>query len=100
MNLEKKFEEVKSYIGEMENLNHAITLVDWDMRTNMPVKAGESRSRVIEYLSGESFKMATSPRIKEFILYICVPADICKYVLLSMVGIKISAYIVVLRKHF
>ena len=67
MNLEKKFEEVKSYIGEMENLNHAITLVDWDMRTNMPVKAGESRSRVIEYLSGESFKMATSPRIKEFI---------------------------------
>lgn len=67
MELEKRFEELKAYIGDIKNLDHAITLIDWDMRTNIPVKAGESRSKVLEYLCGESFKMATSPKVKEFI---------------------------------
>ena len=67
MNIENKFNEFKEFIGEINNLNNAITLVDWDMRTNMPAKAGESKSRVIEYLSGEAFKMATSTKFKEFI---------------------------------
>lgn len=67
MNLEKKFEEVKTYISQIEYLNHALVLVDWDMRTNMPVKAGESRSKVLEYLSSELFNMTTSSKVKSFI---------------------------------
>ena len=67
MNLEKKFEEVKEYIGEVEYLTHAMVLVDWDTRTNMPIKAGESRSKVLEYLSGQLFNMTTSPKVKTFI---------------------------------
>lgn len=67
MDLIKKFEEVKEYIGKIEYLNNAIVLVDWDMRTNMPPKAGESKSKVLEYLSGELFNMTTSEKIKSFI---------------------------------
>ncbi|MBM6839211.1 carboxypeptidase M32, partial [Clostridium saudiense] len=67
MNLEKKFNEVKEYISQLEYLNHAIVLVDWDMRTNMPVKAGESRSKVLEYLSSQLFDMTTSTKVKSFI---------------------------------
>lgn len=67
MDLEKKFEEVKGYIGQIEYLTHAIVLVDWDMRTNMPVKAGESRSKVLEYLSSQLFDMTTSTKVKTFI---------------------------------
>ena len=67
MNLEKKFDEVKEYISQLEYLNHAIVLVDWDMRTNMPVKAGESRSKVLEYLSSQLFDMTTSTKVKSFI---------------------------------
>ncbi|SCK04450.1 Putative metalloprotease ypwA [uncultured Clostridium sp.] len=67
MDLEKKFEEVKGYIGQIEYLTHSIVLVDWDMRTNMPVKAGESRSKVLEYLSSQLFDMTTSTKVKTFI---------------------------------
>lgn len=67
MDLEKKFEEVKGYIGQIEYLTHAIVLVDWDMRTNMPLKAGESRSNVLEYLSSQLFDMTTSTKVKTFI---------------------------------
>ena len=67
MDLEKKFEEVKGYIGQIEYLTHAIVLVDWDMRTNMPLKAGESRSKVLEYLSSQLFDMTTSTKVKTFI---------------------------------
>ena len=67
MDLEKKFKEVNAYIGQVEHLTQAIVLVDWDMRTNMPIKAGESRSKVLEYLSSQLFEMSTSKKVKAFI---------------------------------
>jgi carboxypeptidase Taq len=67
MELKEKIQELKSYLKQYEKLTQAISLIYWDMRTNMPSKAGESRSEVIEYLSGESFKMITSPKVYEFI---------------------------------
>jgi len=60
--------EVKEYIGKYEKLEQAIALIYWDMRTNMPKKAAESRGKVLEYLSEESFKMITSDQVNEFIL--------------------------------
>lgn len=67
MELRDKINELKDYLGQYERLEQAIGLIYWDMRTNIPNKAGESRSKVLEYLSGESFKMITSPKIEEFI---------------------------------
>ncbi|WP_291652339.1 carboxypeptidase M32 [Clostridium sp.] len=67
MQLKEKIEELKNYLSEYEKLVQAMSLVYWDMRTNMPTKAGESRSKVLEYLSGESFKMVTSSKVEDFI---------------------------------
>lgn len=67
MQLKEKIEELKNYLSEYEKLVQAMGLVYWDMRTNMPTKAGESRSKVLEYLSGESFKMVTSSKVEDFI---------------------------------
>ncbi|MDU5110812.1 MAG: carboxypeptidase M32 [Clostridium sp.] len=67
MELNKKLKELKDYLNDYEKLIQALSLVYWDMRTNMPSKAGESRSKVVEYLSGESFKMITSDKVGEFI---------------------------------
>lgn len=67
MSFKEKIEELKNYLNQYEKLVQALNLVYWDMRTNMPSKAGESRSKVLEYLSGESFKMITSPKVEDFI---------------------------------
>lgn len=67
MNLDEKFKELKKYISMIEKLSQTISLIHWDMRTEMPVKAGNSRSAVLEYLSGEKFKLITSDKVKEFI---------------------------------
>ena len=73
MELKAKIDELKEYLSQYEKLQQAIALTYWDMRTNMPSKAGESRGKVLEYLSGESFKLITSPKVGEFI------EDLSKY---------------------
>ena len=67
MNINEKIKEVKEYLNKYDKLNQTISLVYWDMRTNMPNKAGESRGKVLEYLSSESFKMLTSDKVLGFI---------------------------------
>ena len=73
MDLNKKIKELKNYLKQYESLQQAINLIYWDMRTNMPPKAGNSRGEVLKYLSEESFKMITSTKINEFI------KDLSKY---------------------
>ena len=67
MELKNKIDELKTYLGQYEKLEQALGLVYWDMRTNMPSKAGELRSKVVEYLSGECFRLITSDKVGEFI---------------------------------
>ncbi|MCF0148616.1 MAG: carboxypeptidase M32 [Clostridium sp.] len=67
MELKEKIAELKDYLSQYERLEHAIGIIYWDMRTNIPSKAGESRGKVLEYLSSEAFKMITSPKVGEFI---------------------------------
>ncbi len=67
MKLKEKIDELKDYLGQYERLQQAIGIIYWDMRTNIPSKAGESRGKVLEYLSSEAFKMITSPKVGEFI---------------------------------
>ena len=55
MELKKKIDELKDYLSQYERLEQAIGIIYWDMRTNIPSKAGESRGKFLEYLSGEAF---------------------------------------------
>ena len=67
--MENKLIEVKEYLGKIEKINEAINVLYWDMRTYMPKEGLESRSDVIEYLSGEVFSLTTSDQVKEYIDY-------------------------------
>lgn len=67
MNLNEEFEKLKEYISKVDKLSQSISLIHWDMRTEMPVKAGNSRTEVLEFLSAEQFKLLTSDRVKDFI---------------------------------
>lgn len=82
--LDEKISEVKSYISEISKLNEAISLIYWDIRTSMPPKAGETRSSVISYLSGEVFKKSTSTKVGEFIKELKVYKDQMNKVQLRM----------------
>ncbi|MGL5087454.1 MAG: carboxypeptidase M32 [Clostridium sp.] len=67
LEIESKIEEVKSHIGEIENINKAIGLLYWDMKTYMPKKSLDSKSGVLEYLSELEFKLTTGDKVGEFI---------------------------------
>lgn len=66
---ESKMKEFKDYLTQMEYVNGAIALTAWDTSVNMPKKGVEFRSNMMGYMSGESYKLQTSDKIKEFIDY-------------------------------
>ncbi len=67
MNLKEKVAEIKEYIKEMNKLNQALTLAYWDMQTEMPKNAVDSRSELVQYLSGKLYEMQTSDKVMELI---------------------------------
>lgn len=64
-----KIEELKEYLKKSEYLGSSISLLQWDSVVNMPKEAIEYRSEMIGYLTGESYKLTTSEKMKEFIDY-------------------------------
>ncbi len=64
-----KIEELKEYLRKVEYLGSSISLLQWDSIVNMPKEAIEYRSEMIGYLTGESYKLTTSEKMKEFIDY-------------------------------
>lgn len=66
---ENKLHEVNNYLKDLEYLNSAVALIQWDSLVNMPSKAVQYRSEMLGYLSGESYKLSTSSKIKEFVEY-------------------------------
>lgn len=65
--MENKLKEVREYLSTIEKLNEAINVLYWDMRTYMPKEGVDSRSDVIEHLSGEVFSLTTGEKVKGFI---------------------------------
>ena len=65
----EKIEELKEYLKKVEYLGSSIELLNWDSLVNMPKEAIEYRSEMIGYLTGESYKLTTSEKMKEFIDY-------------------------------
>ncbi|MGL5151775.1 MAG: carboxypeptidase M32 [Clostridium sp.] len=62
-----KISELKEYICGAERIVNALSIVAWDMQTNMPKKALEKRGGVIGELSSLVFEKSTSNKVKEFI---------------------------------
>ncbi len=69
--------EFRQLMREIELIENAIMILYWDMRVNLPPKAGEYRGNTIGYLSGQSYLKKTSPHMNELlgILETDPPAD-------------------------
>ena len=65
----RKIEELKEYLKKIEYLGSAISLLHWDSLVYMPKEAIEYRSEMIGYLTGESYKLTTSEKMKGLIDY-------------------------------
>lgn len=61
------FEDFKAYLDETNNLSHAVTLLYWDMETEMPKEGFKGHSDSLTYLSTEVFKRNTSPELEHFL---------------------------------
>ena len=66
--------EFYDYCKEIAGYISAAALVEWDMRTKMPMKAAEDRSLVAGKLARTAFEMSTSPRMAAFVEYFNRPA--------------------------
>ena len=49
----------KHHLNEMQQLNHVITLLCWDMRTTAPVNGTDGISDALAYFSTKHFELAT-----------------------------------------
>ncbi|WP_069997216.1 carboxypeptidase M32 [Cellulosilyticum sp. I15G10I2] len=63
-----KVELLRAYMSKMCDLNHAVQLLQWDLKTKAPKNAVDTHVAAIATLSTESFKMSVSDEMKEFIL--------------------------------
>lgn len=64
---QEKLSDLKEYLKKLEYLKSSIALIQWDSVVNMPPKAINYRSEILGYLSGESYNISTSSKIKEYI---------------------------------
>lgn len=62
-----RIELLKNYMAKMNDLNHAIWLMQWDLKTKAPKKAADAHSAAITALSTEHFKMSISDELKDLI---------------------------------
>ncbi|WP_438492049.1 carboxypeptidase M32 [Paenibacillus sp. IHBB 3054] len=67
----KKFEEL---LLKISGYSETIGLLHWDLRTGAPRKGVEIRSGTIGMLSGELFRLQTSPEMGEFTEFFSRPA--------------------------
>ena len=69
--MQKKTNEDMKKIKEiLENntaLEHAITLLSWDLETEAPALAAEKISKTLGYLTGESYSMIINDEFKKLV---------------------------------
>ncbi|PWK13387.1 carboxypeptidase M32 [Tumebacillus permanentifrigoris] len=66
-------ENFKTYVKRMKQLEEAISVLIWDLRTGAPKKGVEQRSEVIGMLSGDVFKMSVSQEMGEYLAELTQP---------------------------
>lgn len=65
---QEKFDTLKARLGEISDINSAISLLHWDQEVYMPPKAAPGRGQQLATLSGLSHRMFTDPEIGALIL--------------------------------
>ena len=66
----KKEEAVQGFRALMQEINHLTCMEEemmWDTRVNLPPRGAEYRSELMGYLSGQKYKLKTSPRMWEYL---------------------------------
>lgn len=66
----KKEDAVREFRARMKEINHIHNIEEalmWDTRVNLPPKGSNYRSEVMGYLSGQKFRLKTSPEMKELL---------------------------------
>ncbi len=61
-----EWEKFSELLAKISGYSEAIGLLHWDLRTGAPRKGAEIRSETIGMLSGEMFRLETSPLMGEF----------------------------------
>ena len=61
--MSKILEQFKQYLSKMKQLNHATTLLYWDMRTCAPRNGQEALGDAMAYFSTEEFSLSTSEEL-------------------------------------
>lgn len=69
------FEKFKDFLKESERLNHVITLLNWDMETQMPKNGFERHSDAMTYFATEQFKRDTSEELKGYLCELNTPEE-------------------------
>ncbi|MBY9081848.1 carboxypeptidase M32 [Paenibacillus sp. HN-1] len=64
--LQEQWNDFAVLLAKMSGYREAIGLLHWDLRTGAPRKGAEVRAKTIGMLSGEHFKLETSPEMGRF----------------------------------
>ncbi|MNM31033.1 putative metalloprotease YpwA [compost metagenome] len=64
--LQAQWNDFAVLLAKMSGYREAIGLLHWDLRTGAPRKGAEVRAKTIGMLSGEHFKLETSPEMGRF----------------------------------
>ena len=73
--MSKTLEALQQYLDKVEQYNHVITLLYWDMRTGAPKLGFEGHTKALAYFSGEEFKLSTSDELGELLDTLSAPEE-------------------------
>lgn len=65
--MSKLLEDFKNYLHEMNQYEHVVTLLYWDMKTNAPKLGQEAHIEALTHFSTKSFEMSTSDKLGEML---------------------------------
>ncbi|MBI5250833.1 MAG: carboxypeptidase M32 [Desulfomonile tiedjei] len=77
MNPKDSYEKISAHSKEMTHLGSAMAILNWDQRTQIPRSGHASRAQVLATMAGMIHKMATDPRVGEW-LSILENSHVCR----------------------
>lgn len=76
--MSETLEKFKQYLDKMKKYEHAVTLLYWDMKTNIPKLGQEGHIDALTYFSTENFAMATSEELGALLDTLAMPEEFGK----------------------
>lgn len=73
--MSKLFEEFQHYINKMNQYDHVLTLLYWDMKTGAPKLGQPGHVEALTHFSAEKFAMSTSEEFGEMLAGLAQPAE-------------------------